>query len=51
MSETIVIGRRRIQISHPEKALFSDPPITKHQLAHYYEEVAAAMVPHVRDRP
>jgi bifunctional non-homologous end joining protein LigD len=51
MSETIVIGRRRVSISHPDKALFSDPPITKHQLAHYYEEVAAAMVPHVRDRP
>ena len=51
MSETIVIGRRRVSISHPDKALFSDPPITKRQLAHYYQEVAAAMVPHVRDRP
>jgi len=51
VSETIVIGRRRVSISHPDKALFSDPLITKRQLAHYYQEVAAAMVPHVRDRP
>jgi bifunctional non-homologous end joining protein LigD len=51
VSETIVIGRRRVSISHPDKALFSDPPITKRQLAQYYRDVAVAMVPHVRDRP
>jgi bifunctional non-homologous end joining protein LigD len=51
VSETIVIGRRRVSISHPDKALFSDPPITKRQLAGYYEHVAEAMVPYVRDRP
>jgi bifunctional non-homologous end joining protein LigD len=51
VSETIVIGRRRVSISHPDKALFSDPPITKRQLAQYYQEVGPAMVPHIRDRP
>jgi bifunctional non-homologous end joining protein LigD len=51
VSETIVIGRRRVQISHPDKALFSDPQITKRQLARYYEHAAEAMLPHVRDRP
>jgi bifunctional non-homologous end joining protein LigD len=51
VSETIVIGRRRVQISHPDKALFSDPSITKRELAGYYEHVAEAMLPLVRDRP
>jgi bifunctional non-homologous end joining protein LigD len=51
MSETLAIGRRRVMISHPDKALFADPEITKLQLARHYERVAEAMVPHVRDRP
>jgi bifunctional non-homologous end joining protein LigD len=51
MSETIIVGRRRIPLSHPDKELFSDPPITKRMLAHHYEQVAPAMLPHVRDRP
>jgi bifunctional non-homologous end joining protein LigD len=51
MSETINVGRRRIAVSHPDKELFSDPPITKRMLAHHYEQVAPAMLPHVRDRP
>ena len=33
MTETIVTGRRRIPISHPEKALFTDPEVTKLELA------------------
>jgi bifunctional non-homologous end joining protein LigD len=51
MSAAISIGRRRIEISHPDKALFSDPEITKRQLAEHYEHVAEAMLPHVRGRP
>lgn len=51
MTETIVTGRRRIAISHPEKALFTDPEVTKLELARYYEQVGAAMLPHVRERP
>jgi bifunctional non-homologous end joining protein LigD len=50
-AESVRIGRRTIQISHPAKALFSSPTITKRDLAHYYERVAEAMLPHVRDRP
>jgi bifunctional non-homologous end joining protein LigD len=45
------VGRRRIRISHPDKALFPDPPVTKLQLARHYAAVAEVMVPHVRDRP
>lgn len=45
------IGRRDVRFSHPEKPLFADPPATKRELAHHYERVAGAMLPHLRDRP
>ncbi|PZS09520.1 MAG: ATP-dependent DNA ligase [Solirubrobacterales bacterium] len=45
------IGRRQVPLSHPDKVLFADPQITKRQLARHYEQVAPAMLPHVRDRP
>jgi bifunctional non-homologous end joining protein LigD len=48
---TLTIGRRKVTISHPDKRLFDDPPITKLQLARHYERVAGAMIPLVRDRP
>lgn len=51
MSTELVIGRRRIAVSHPDKALFAHPEITKLDLARYYEQVAAVMLPHLRDRP
>jgi bifunctional non-homologous end joining protein LigD len=51
MSDSLVVGRRKVPLSHPDKALFADPAITKCQLARHYEHVAPAMIPHVRDRP
>jgi bifunctional non-homologous end joining protein LigD len=48
---TLRAGRRRVRISNPDKVLFPADGITKLDLARYYEAVAAAMVPHVRDRP
>ncbi|MFZ0092231.1 MAG: non-homologous end-joining DNA ligase [Solirubrobacteraceae bacterium] len=51
MSATVTIGRRRVAISHPDKDLFSDPAITKLQLAEHYEHVAGAMLPHLAGRP
>jgi bifunctional non-homologous end joining protein LigD len=48
---TIRAGRHAIAISHPDKVLFADPTVTKLQLAGYYERVAPAMLPLVRDRP
>jgi bifunctional non-homologous end joining protein LigD len=44
-------GSRQIEITHPGKALFSDPPVTKLDLARHYENVAGAMLPHVKGRP
>ena len=51
MTDTIRLGRRTIEISHAGKALFTRPTITKLDLARHYEQVAAAMLPHVRGRP
>jgi bifunctional non-homologous end joining protein LigD len=48
---TLRAGRRRVRISNPDKVLFPADGITKLDLAHYYQAVAQAMVPHVRDRP
>jgi bifunctional non-homologous end joining protein LigD len=38
-------------ITHPDKVLFPDDGITKGDLAHYYEQIAEVMLPHVSARP
>ena len=48
---TVRAGRRSVEISHPDKLMFPSAGITKLELARYYAEVGAAMVPLVRDRP
>lgn len=45
------MGGREVVITSPGKALFPKPRITKLELALYYERVAEAMLPHLRDRP
>ncbi len=40
-----------VSLSHPNKLLYSNPDITKEQLATYYESVQQWMLPHVVDRP
>jgi bifunctional non-homologous end joining protein LigD len=40
-----------VTITHPEKVLFPAPPITKGELAAYYDAVAPALLPHLRGRP
>jgi bifunctional non-homologous end joining protein LigD len=47
---SITAGRRKIEISRPDKVLVP-PGITKADLAGYYERVAPAMLPHVSGRP
>jgi bifunctional non-homologous end joining protein LigD len=44
-------GRRDVEITHPGKVLFPEDDITKEDLAAYYRDAAARMVPLVRDRP
>jgi bifunctional non-homologous end joining protein LigD len=49
-------GRPRPRLTNPDKALFEAgpsgaPSVTKAALAAYYEQVAAAMMPHLADRP
>jgi bifunctional non-homologous end joining protein LigD len=48
--EAIRAGRRTVEISRPRKPLFPCG-ITKSDLAHYYEQVAPAMLPHITGRP
>jgi bifunctional non-homologous end joining protein LigD len=45
------IGRRSVNITHPDKVMFPRDGITKSELVDYYLEVADVMIPHVRDRP
>jgi bifunctional non-homologous end joining protein LigD len=45
------VGRRSVRLTNPDKLLFPADGITKADLAAYYEAVAPAMVPLVRDRP
>jgi bifunctional non-homologous end joining protein LigD len=51
MTETILCGRRRVEITHPDKAMFTQPTITKLELACYYEAISGVMLPHMRGRP
>lgn len=39
-----------MKISSPDKLLFTDPPVTKHQVAEYYAAVSERMLPFVRGR-
>ncbi|MGO9885945.1 MAG: non-homologous end-joining DNA ligase [Solirubrobacteraceae bacterium] len=47
---SIDAGARTVKIARPDKELFPGG-ITKLDLARHYERVAAAMLPHVADRP
>ena len=40
-----------VRISHPERALYPEPGITKLALAEFYESIAKWMLPHVVGRP
>ncbi|MEA2298385.1 MAG: bifunctional non-ous end joining protein LigD [Solirubrobacteraceae bacterium] len=51
MTETIRVGRRAVDVTHPEKVLFPEVGLTKLDLAHHYQRVAPVMLAHVRDRP
>jgi bifunctional non-homologous end joining protein LigD len=48
---SVRIGRRDVNITNPEKILFPDAGVTKHELVQYYHRIARWMLPHVRGRP
>jgi bifunctional non-homologous end joining protein LigD len=50
MSTTVHAGRRDVEITRPDKPLFPSG-ITKADLAHYYERVSGAMLPHIAGHP
>jgi bifunctional non-homologous end joining protein LigD len=52
VGETIEVGGRVVEITHPDKPYFPGrPPITKRQLVAYYVAVASTMLPYTRGRP
>ncbi len=50
-TEAIRVGRRIVEITHPEKVLFPHDGITKRDFVGYYHRIAPAMLPHLRERP
>ena len=40
-----------VAISHADRVVYPDPRLTKLDVAHYYESIAAWIVPHVAGRP
>jgi bifunctional non-homologous end joining protein LigD len=48
---TVTIGRRTIELSNKDKVLFPHDGITKGALIAYYQAIAPAMLPHMKDRP
>jgi len=51
LEEDLQVGRQIVRITRPEKVLFPEDGIDKHQLVEYYEHVAGTMLPYLRDRP
>jgi bifunctional non-homologous end joining protein LigD len=48
---TLMMGRRSVEISNPDKAYFPGDDLTKGDLVDYYRRVAEVMLPYVKDRP
>lgn len=49
-SKTLVVGRRKVEISRADKVLFPADGITKLDLAEYYRRVADVALPHYAER-
>jgi bifunctional non-homologous end joining protein LigD len=45
------IGSQNIELSNPDKVLFSQDGITKGDLVEYYRQIAEFMLPYLKDRP
>ena len=51
MSQRLKVGRRAIELTHPDKVLFPRAKVTKFDLARHYERVAPVMLRYVSGRP
>ena len=51
LETTLRKGKRELQLSNLDKLFWSEEGITKGDLLSYYRDVAAVLLPHVRDRP
>jgi DNA ligase D len=40
----------RVNITHPDRRLFDEPPLTKLELARYYEAIGEYLMPHLKGR-
>src|SRR5436190_6035628 len=41
----------QVRLTHPDRVIFSEPDITKRDLASYYNQASEWILPHVADRP
>src|SRR5919202_1753020 len=46
-----VVGTRQVRLTNQDKVLWPADRLTKVDLVRYYREVAAVILPHLRDRP
>lgn len=47
----LVIGRKKVEISNPDKVYWPDENISKGELIRYYQMIAPYMIPYLKDRP
>lgn len=52
MNDTLLVqaGSKAVPVSQPDKVLFPEAGVTKRELAEYYNTVAQAILPYLRDR-
>jgi bifunctional non-homologous end joining protein LigD len=48
---SLTFGRYTVAVSNADKLLFPESGVSKIRLIEYYQQVAEAMLPHLRDRP
>lgn len=48
---TIEVGDDELEITNPDKVIYTDPVITKAEMVRYYARIAGRMLAHVADRP
>ena len=42
---------QNLELSQPDKIMFPQPGFSKADLANYYQQASAIILPHLRDRP